>query len=100
MSFFGGPGWTWEPAVSQFYFHTFLAEQPELDWRTPAVEDDQFGMVRGWLDRGVDGFRLDVFNVFLKDPELPLQPDSSMARRAWTPPDPPATTATSPTCRP
>jgi alpha-glucosidase len=83
VSFFGGPGWQWVPSREQFYFHTFLAEQPELDWRTPAVEAAQFAMVRGWLARGVDGFRLDVFNVFLKDPALrsnPVQPGAT----AWS----------------
>jgi alpha-glucosidase len=74
VSFFGGPGWQWVPSREQFYFHTFLVEQPELDWRTPAVEAAQFAMVRGWLARGVDGFRLDVFNVFLKDPDLRSNP--------------------------
>ena len=74
VSFFGGPGWAWEPAREQFYYHTFLVEQPELDWRTPAVEEAQFRMVRGWLERGVDGFRLDVFNVFLKHADLPSNP--------------------------
>jgi alpha-glucosidase len=77
VSFFGGAGWEWEPRREQLYYHTFLPEQPELDWRTPGVEAAQWAMVRGWLDRGVDGFRLDVFNAFLKDPELrdnPTQP--------------------------
>jgi alpha-glucosidase len=74
VSYFGGPGWTWEPARKQFYYHTFLPEQPELDWRAPGTEEDQFRMIRGWLDRGVDGFRLDVFNIFLKHPELPSNP--------------------------
>jgi alpha-glucosidase len=73
-SYFGGPGWQWEPRRKQFYFHTFLTEQPDLDWRTPAVEAAQFAMVRHWLDRGVDGFRLDVFNAFLKHPGLPSNP--------------------------
>jgi len=73
-SYFGGPGWQWEPRRKQFYFHTFLTEQPELDWRTPAVEAAQFAMVRRWLDRGVDGFRLDVVNAFLKHPGLPSNP--------------------------
>ncbi|MBI3748294.1 MAG: DUF3459 domain-containing protein [Chloroflexi bacterium] len=73
-SYFGGPGWQWEPRRKQFYFHTFLPEQPELDWRTPAVETAQFAMVRRWLERGVDGFRLDVFNAFLKHPGLPSNP--------------------------
>ncbi len=74
VSWFGGAAWTWEPHRGQFYHHTFLPEQPEVDWRVPAVEAAQFAMVRGWLDRGVDGFRLDTFNVFLKDPELRSNP--------------------------
>jgi alpha-glucosidase len=82
VSFFGGPGWQWEPARGQFYYHTFLAEQPEMNWRTPAVEEAQFEIVRGWLARGVDGFRLDVFNAFLKHPELPSNPTQPGAS-AW-----------------
>ena len=70
VSFFGGPGWEWVPERQQFYYHTFLVGQPELNWRNPAVEAAQWEMVRGWLRRGVDGFRLDVFNAFLKDPQL------------------------------
>jgi alpha-glucosidase len=82
VSFFGGPGWTWEPQRGQFYMHTFLAEQPDLNWRNPAVEAAQLAMVRSWLERGVDGFRLDVFNVFLKDPELRPNPERDGAT-AW-----------------
>ena len=70
VSFFGGPGWEWVPERRQFYYHTFLVGQPELNWRSAAVEAAQWDMVRGWLARGVDGFRLDVFNAFLKDPDL------------------------------
>jgi len=82
VSFFGGPGWQWDPARDQFYFHTFLAEQPELDWRATGVEAAQFRMVRGWLERGVDGFRLDVFNILLKHPDLPSNPARAGAS-AW-----------------
>ncbi len=74
LSFFGGPAWEWEPRRQQFYLHTFLPEQPDLNWRQEAVEAAQWQMVRGWLDRGVDGFRLDVFNAFLKHPELLANP--------------------------
>ena len=74
LSYFGGSAWAWEPLRAQFYMHTFLAEQPELNSRNPAVEAAQFRMVRGWLERGVDGFRLDVFNVFLKHPDLLANP--------------------------
>jgi alpha-glucosidase len=70
QSFFGGSAWTWEPAREQFYMHTFLVQQPELNWRLPAVQEAQLAMVRGWLDRGVDGFRLDVFNAFFKHADL------------------------------
>ncbi len=81
-SFFGGTGWEWEPRRGQLYFHTFMAEQPELNWRHPGVEEAQLGMVRGWLARGVDGFRLDVFNVFLKHPGLPSNPTRA-GRGPW-----------------
>ena len=75
LSWFGGPAWEWDEGRQQFYMHTFLVEQPELNWRNPAVEAAQFDMVRGWLARGVDGFRLDVFNAFLKHPELLANPE-------------------------
>jgi alpha-glucosidase len=75
LSWFGGSAWEWDAGREQFYMHTFLVEQPELNWRNPDVEQAQFDMVRGWLDRGVDGFRLDVFNAFLKHPELLANPE-------------------------
>ncbi|HSL77190.1 MAG TPA: alpha-glucosidase, partial [Candidatus Limnocylindrales bacterium] len=75
LSWFGGSAWQWDEPRQQFYMHTFLVQQPELNWRNPAVEEAQFKMVRGWLDRGVDGFRLDVFNAFLKHPELLANPE-------------------------
>ena len=75
LSWFGGSAWEWDAGRQQFYMHTFLVEQPELNWRNPDVERAQFDMVRGWLDRGVDGFRLDVFNAFLKHPELLANPE-------------------------
>jgi alpha-glucosidase len=83
VSWFGGSAWTFEPRRGQFYHHTFLAEQPELDWRVPAVEAAQLAVVRGWLDRGVDGFRLDTFNVFLKHPEMLANP-RRRGTSAWT----------------
>jgi alpha-glucosidase len=83
VSFFGGPGWEWVAERGQFYYHTFLVSQPELNWRNPAVEAAQMAMVQGWLDRGVDGFRLDVFNAFLKDPELRSNPLLSDGISPW-----------------
>jgi alpha-glucosidase len=83
VSWFGGPAWTYDPTRAQFYHHTFLAEQPEVDWRHPDVEAAQLEMVRGWLGRGVDGFRLDTFNVFLKHPEMLSNP-RRRGTSAWT----------------
>ena len=73
-SVFGGSAWTFEPARGQFYLHTFLAEQPDVNWRQPDLVDAQLAMVQGWLDRGVDGFRLDVFNLLVKDENLRSNP--------------------------
>jgi alpha-glucosidase len=84
VSFFGGPAWAWEPARRQFYLHTFLPQQPDLNWREPAVHEAQWAIVRGWLARGVDGFRLDVFNALLKSPTLASNPVTGrLARRPW-----------------
>ena len=83
VSWFGGAAWTFDPVRGQAFHHTFLAEQPELDWRVPAVEAAQWSMVRGWMERGVDGFRLDTFNVFLKHPDMPSNP-RRRGTTAWT----------------
>jgi alpha-glucosidase len=82
-SFFGGSAWTWDDVRGQFYMHTFLPEQPDVNWRNPAVREEMLRMVRGWLDRGVDGFRLDVFNAFFKDPELTSNPRKLLGRRPY-----------------
>ena len=73
-SFFGGPAWAWDETRGQFYLHTFLPQQPDINWRNPAVQAAILDVVGTWLDRGVDGFRLDVFNTFFKDAELRSNP--------------------------
>jgi alpha-glucosidase len=83
-SYFGGSGWEWDPVRGQFYFHTFLAEQPDLNWHNPAVREAILAVVRTWLDRGVDGFRLDVFNTFFKDPLLRANPRHRYGTDPWT----------------
>jgi len=83
-SFFGGPGWAWDPVRGQFYFHTFLVEQPDLNWHNPAVRQAILDVVRVWLDRGVDGFRLDVFNTFFKDPLLRANPRRRHGTDPWS----------------
>jgi len=84
VSFFGGSAWAWDSSREQFYLHTFLPQQPDLNWREPFVQEAQFGMVRGWLRRGVDGFRLDVFNALLKSPTFASNPPGRRAAlRPW-----------------
>jgi len=70
LSMFGGPAWEWEPATGQYYLHSFLKEQPDLNWRNPEVKEAMFDVVRFWLDRRVDGFRIDVAHFIMKDPLL------------------------------
>lgn len=70
LSVFGGPAWEWDEATGQYYLHSFLKEQPDLNWRNPAVKDAMLDVLRFWLERGVDGFRIDVANFIMKDPEL------------------------------
>jgi len=82
-SFFGGSAWTWDEVRGQFYMHTFLPEQPDVNWRNPKVREAMLAMVRGWLERGVDGFRLDVFNAFFKDAELLSNPRRLLGRRPY-----------------
>ncbi len=69
-SVFGGPAWEWDPRTGQYYYHAFLVEQPDLNWRNPEVKRALFDVLRFWLDRGVDGFRLDVVNYYFKDAQF------------------------------
>jgi alpha-glucosidase len=75
ISPFGGPTWTFDQATQQYYLHSFLPEQPDLDYRNPEVADAMEGVLRFWLDRGVDGFRVDVVHKLVKDAELRDNPD-------------------------
>ena len=70
ISGFGGSAWEWVPAVHQFYYHEFYKQQPDLNWRNPAVEKAAFDAMRFWLDRGVAGFRLDAIPTLFEDPQL------------------------------
>jgi alpha-glucosidase len=69
-AFTGGPAWTWDDTRQQWYLHNFLAEQPDLNWRNPDVVAAMHDTLRFWLDRGVDGFRIDVVHLLGKDEEL------------------------------
>ena len=69
-AFFGGPAWTQHPATGQHYLHSFLASQPDLNWRNPELERAMLDVLRFWMERGVDGFRIDVAARAMKDPYL------------------------------
>ncbi len=77
---FGGPAWTWHPARRQYYLHNFLSSQPDLNFHAPDVQDAILDVARFWLDRGVDGFRLDVINYVAHDPSLADNPAVGHAR--------------------
>jgi len=70
ISMFGGPAWEWDGPTGQYYLHSFLREQPDVDWRHPAARAAMLDVARVWLDRGVDGFRIDTAPFVAKDPEL------------------------------
>ncbi|MBC8365572.1 MAG: alpha-amylase [Actinobacteria bacterium] len=74
VGYFGGPAWTLDPASGQYYMHLFLPEQPDLNWRNPKVLEEFDRILRFWLDRGVDGFRIDVAGALVKDDLLRSNP--------------------------
>ncbi len=78
LSFFGGPAWTFDALTGQYYLHQFVPEQPELNYRHPDVLPAMLDNMRFWLDKGVDGFRVDVIWLMIKDEQLrdnPPNPD-------------------------
>ena len=70
-SFFSGPAWEYDPESGEYYLHLFSRKQPDLNWENPEVREAVYAMMRWWLDRGVDGFRMDVINLISK--VLPLR---------------------------
>ena len=70
LSNFGGSAWEFDEHTGQYYYHAFLKEQPDLNWRNPEVQDAMLGVLRFWLDRGVDGFRIDVIWHIVKDDQF------------------------------
>ncbi len=78
LSMFGGGAWEWDSATGQYYLHLFDVKQPDLNWRNPAVQTAMLDALRFWLDRGVDGFRVDVMWLLIKDDQFrdnPPNPD-------------------------
>jgi alpha-glucosidase len=78
-SMFGGDAWEWDEATGQYYLHTFLKEQPDLNWRNADVKAAMLDVLRFWLERGVDGFRIDVAHFVMKDPDLRDNPPNPNA---------------------
>ena len=81
ISDFGGSAWEWDEASGQYYYHAFLKEQPDLNWRNPEVREAIYAAMRFWFDRGVDGFRIDVLWHMIKHCDFPDNP----ANPAYTP---------------
>ncbi|WP_344372553.1 alpha-glucosidase [Agromyces tropicus] len=79
-SFFSGSTWAWDEASGEYYLHLFDVKQPDLNWENPEVREAVYDMMRWWLDRGVDGFRMDVINLISKHPHLPDGPVRSGRR--------------------
>lgn len=70
LSIFGGPAWQWDARTGQYFMTTFLPQMPDLNWRNPQLKQAMFDVARFWLERGVDGFRIDCAHHIMKDPHL------------------------------
>ena len=87
QSVFGGSGWEYDEHSGQYYYHAFLKEQPDLNWRNPEVQEAMFDVMRFWLDKGVDGFRVDVIWHMVKDDlfrDNPTNPDFKEGKPDYT----------------
>ena len=73
-SCFGGPAWAYEESSGEYYLHLFSVKQPDLNWENPQVRREVYRMMNWWLDKGVDGFRMDVISLISKDPDFPDGP--------------------------
>ena len=85
LSVFGGPAWTWDEASRQYYYHAFLKEQPDLNWQNREVREAMYDVLRFWLERGVDGFRVDVIWHLIKDGQFRDNPPNPRYRAGQQP---------------
>ncbi|WKE65201.1 alpha-glucosidase family protein [Gallaecimonas kandeliae] len=91
LSLFGGVAWRWEPRRCQYYLHNFLSSQPDLNFHNPEVQKATLDNVKFWLDKGVDGFRLDAINFCFHDKQLrdnPAKPKDKRVGRGFSPDNP------------
>jgi len=86
QSVFGGPAWTWDARRCQYYMHNFLSSQPQMNAHNPAVQDALLNVMKFWLDRGVDGFRIDALNFLMHDLDLRDNPPAPYDGRRRTRP--------------
>lgn len=82
-SFFGGSAWAWDEQTGQYYLHLYLKEQPDLNWENPTVRDAMHDVLRFWLDKGVDGMRMDVVPFLMKHPDMPDNPPLDRSDYDW-----------------
>lgn len=75
LSFFSGPAWTFDETTGEYYLHLFAEKQPDLNWEHEPLRQEIYAMMRFWLDKGVDGFRMDVIPFLSKDPAFPDYPE-------------------------
>lgn len=83
LSFFGGSAWQYDATAQEYYLHLFSKRQPDLNWNNPSVRDEIFQMMTWWLDKGIDGFRMDVINAIAKADGLPDAPNPESQEYAW-----------------
>ncbi|MGA9510755.1 MAG: alpha-glucosidase [Candidatus Sulfotelmatobacter sp.] len=83
VSNFGGSAWQFDPTTNQYYYHYFYPQQPDLNWRNPAVKDAMFDVTRFWYKRGVSGFRLDAVDTLFEDPNLKDNPIKKPGKNAF-----------------
>jgi alpha-glucosidase len=85
LSEFGGSAWTWDESTGQYYYHAFLKQQPDLNWRNPQVRTAMLAVLRFWLDRGVDGFRIDAIHHLIEAEHLRDNPPNPDWREGQSP---------------
>ncbi|MDB6090883.1 MAG: alpha-amylase [Gammaproteobacteria bacterium] len=82
---FGGPAWTLDEATGEYYYHAYLPQQPDLNWREPGVRQAMHQVMRFWLDRGVDGLRVDAIHMLVEDESLQDNPENPLWRPGMSP---------------
>ena len=85
QSEFGGPAWTFDESTGQYYYHAYLPEQPDLNWRESDVRAAMYGVLRFWLNRGVDGFRVDAIHMLIEDESLIDNPPNPLWHTGQSP---------------